>query len=110
MRIVDISRAFLIIFQAYLKNFLCRLFTLIIHLQKKIKQAVDVYTAVAFVYFYSEEVIVIACVENRKTANRQYYKVELRQLTWVTKSKRRGKLGAGVLLLEDNVPIHQTQV
>ena len=49
-------------------------------------------------------------LENGKTTYGQYYASGLRQLKEVINSKCRGKLRAGVILLQDNVPLHTTQV
>ena len=45
-----------------------------------------------------------------QTINGEYYASNLRQLKEAIKSKRRGKLRAGVLLLQDNAPVHTAQV
>lgn len=48
--------------------------------------------------------------EKRSTNNRQYYASELRHLKESIKSKYRGKLREGVLLLQDSMPIDIAQV
>ena len=42
--------------------------------------------------------------------NRKYFASELKQLKEVIKLKCRGKTRAGMLLLQDNAPIHTVQV
>ena len=49
-------------------------------------------------------------LEQGETINGEYYASELRQLKDAIKEKRRGKLRAGVLLLQDNAPVHTSQV
>jgi len=44
------------------------------------------------------------------TVTGAYYAVELRKLHEALKSKRRGKLRRGVLLLHDNTPVHTSAV
>ena len=52
----------------------------------------------------------IEYLEKGKTINEQCYASWLRQFTEAIKSKRRGKLRAGLLLVQDNVSIHTAHV
>ena len=49
-------------------------------------------------------------LEEGHTINGAYYGEELRQLHQEIVKKRRGKLTQGVLLLQNDVPVHTTQV
>ena len=49
-------------------------------------------------------------LEKGETINGEYYSNELRQLREILKSKRRGKLQKGVLLLQDNAPVHTANI
>ena len=64
----------------------------------------------ASIFFYSEDVIMIDHLEKTKTISGQKYASKLGQLKKVIKSKRRGKLRAGKLLLQDKVLVHIAQV
>ena len=78
---------------------------------KKFKQATFIGKVIASIFFFtSKGIIMIDYLENGKTINRQYYASELRQLKEVIKLKYREKLRAGALLLQDNIPVHTSQV
>ena len=49
-------------------------------------------------------------LQRGQTITGQYYAQELRQLREAIKEKRRGKLRAGVILLQDNAPVHNSQI
>ena len=51
----------------------------------------------------------IILLEKRKAINGLYYASEFWQWKETIKPKRRGKLMAGVLLLQNKLPIHATQ-
>ena len=55
-------------------------------------------------------VLMIGYLQKGQTINGEYYALNLRQLKEAIKSKRQGKLCAGVLLLQDNAPVHTAQV
>lgn len=77
---------------------------------KKFKQTASVGKVMASVFWDSEGVIMIDYLEKGKTINGEYYASELTKLKTAIKEKRRGKLRAGVLLLQDNAPAHTAQV
>ena len=54
-------------------------------------------------------VIMIDYLEQGCTINGAYYAGELRRLRQEIARKRRGKMSRGVLLLQDNAPVHMSQ-
>ena len=62
------------------------------------------------VFWDSEGIIMIECFQKGQTITGHYYASELHQLKQAIKAKRRGKRRAGVLLLQDNTPVHTAQV
>ncbi len=64
----------------------------------------------ASVFWDIEGIIMIDYLERGHTITGQYYADELCRLRVAIKEKRRGKLRAGVLLLQDNAPVHTSQV
>ena len=64
----------------------------------------------ASVFWDSEGVIMINCLQKGHTINGAYYASELCKLGEEIKSMRRGKLWKGVWLLHDNAPAHTLQV
>lgn len=64
----------------------------------------------ASVFWDREGVIMIDYLERGHTITGHYYAEELRRLRQAIKDKRRGKLRAGVLLLQDNAPAHTSHV
>ncbi|XP_066270858.1 histone-lysine N-methyltransferase SETMAR-like [Branchiostoma lanceolatum] len=79
-------------------------------LPKKFKRVASVGKVMASVFWDSEGVIMIDYLQKGQTINGEYYASELRQLKAAIKEKRRGKLRAGVLLLQDNEPVHTAHV
>ncbi|CAH1257192.1 SETMAR [Branchiostoma lanceolatum] len=77
---------------------------------KKFKRVASVGKVMASVFWDSEGVIMINYLQKGQTINGEYYASELRQLKAAIKEKRRGKLRAGVLLLQDNAPVHTAHV
>ena len=49
-------------------------------------------------------------LQKGQTINRIYYASEVRQLKEAINTKRRGKLRSGILLLQDNAPVHTAQM
>ncbi|CAH1241963.1 SETMAR [Branchiostoma lanceolatum] len=76
---------------------------------KKFKRVASVGKVMASVFWHSEGVIMIDYLQKGQTINGEYYASELRQLKTAIKEKRRGKLRAGVLLLQDKAPVHTAQ-
>ena len=64
---------------------------------------------VFWVFLNSEGIIKMEYLEKGKTINGQYYASELKKLKKEIKLKCRENLRAGVLLLQNNVPIHTAQ-
>lgn len=77
---------------------------------KKFKSTPSSGKVMASVFWDAEGVIMIDYLQKGKTINGQYYADELRQLREKIKEKRRGKLRRGVWLLQDNAPVHTSQV
>ena len=75
-------------------------------LARRISSCQRLLTRWNFLYFYPEGVAMIVYLEKGKVIHGQYY--TLRSI--VIKSKRRGKLRADVLLLQDNAPVHTSLV
>ena len=64
----------------------------------------------ASVFWDRKRVIMIDYLERGHTITGQYYAEELRRLRQAIKDKRRGKLTAGILLLQDNAPAHTSRI
>ena len=64
----------------------------------------------ASVFWDAEGIIMIDYLPQGHTITGLYYAQELRRLREEIKSKRRGKLRRGVLLLQDNAPAHTSRV
>ena len=64
----------------------------------------------ASIFWDSQGVIMTDYLEQGRTINDAYYAGELRRLLQENARKRRGKLTRGVLLLQDNAPLHTSQV
>ena len=77
---------------------------------KKFKRVSSVGKLMASVFRDCEEVLMIDFLQKGQTINGEYHASNLRQLKEPIKSKRRGKLCAGVLLLQDNGPVLTAQV
>ncbi|XP_066302907.1 histone-lysine N-methyltransferase SETMAR-like [Branchiostoma lanceolatum] len=77
---------------------------------KKFKRVASVGKVMASVFWDSEGVIMIDYLQKGQTINGEYYASELRQLKAAIIEKMRGKLRAGVLLLQGNAPVHTAQV
>lgn len=77
---------------------------------KKFKQTATAKKVMASVFWDSEGVLMIDYLQKGQTITGEYYASELRQLKEAIKQKRPGKLRAGVLLLQDNAPVHTAQV
>ena len=55
-------------------------------------------------------VIIINYLEQGHTINGAYYAGELRRIRQEMARKRRGKLTSSILLLQDNAPVHTSQI
>ena len=77
---------------------------------KKYKQVPSAGKVMASVFWDSRDIIMIDYLQKGQTINGAYYAEELRQLRAAIKDKRRGKLRAGVLMLQDNAPAHTSRV
>ena len=64
----------------------------------------------ASIFWHSQGVIMIDYLEQGRTINGAYYAFELRRLHQEITRKWRRKLTPGVLLLQDSVPAHTSQV
>uniref|UniRef100_A0A672ZDH7 Mos1 transposase HTH domain-containing protein n=1 Tax=Sphaeramia orbicularis TaxID=375764 RepID=A0A672ZDH7_9TELE len=95
---VDISRTLLTRFHADPENFQRRIVT-----QDE-----------TWVHHFEPEsklqILMVDYLQKGQTINGEFYASELRKLKKEIKAKRRGKLRAGVLLLQDNAPVHTAQV
>ena len=67
-------------------------------------------TVMASIFWDSEGGNMVNYLQEGHTINGAYYAEELRQLHPEIVKKRRGKLTQGVLLLQDNAPVHPSQV
>ena len=61
-------------------------------------------------FWDAERVLLIDYMPHKTTITSQYYADLLEKLREAIKSKRRGKLTKGVLLLHDNAPVHKGRV
>ncbi|XP_030003909.1 histone-lysine N-methyltransferase SETMAR-like [Sphaeramia orbicularis] len=77
---------------------------------KKFKRVASVGKVMASVFWDCEGVLMVDYLQKGQTINGEFYASELRKLKKEIKAKRRGKLRAGVLLLQDNAPVHTAQV
>ena len=77
---------------------------------KKFKAVPSAGKVMASVFWDTEGIIMIDYLEKGQTINGEYYSNELRQLRENLKVKRRGKLSKGVLLLQDNAPVHNAAI
>ena len=78
---------------------------------KKFKSVHSAGKMMASIFWDSKGVIMIFFyLEQARTINSAYYAGELRRLRQEIARKRRGKLTRGVLLLQDNVSVHTSQV
>ena len=77
---------------------------------KKIKKVSSAGKVMASVFWDSQGVIMIDYLEHCRTINGAYYAAENSRLRQEIARNRRGKLTRGVLLLQDIVPAHTSQV
>ena len=78
------------------------------HPSKKYKRVHSAMKVVASIFWDSQWVIMIDYLDQGCTINGAYYAGKLKRLSQETAKKRRGKLIRGVLLLQDNAPVHMT--
>ena len=64
----------------------------------------------ALIFWDNQGVIMIDYLEQGRATNGAYYVGELKRLTPEIARKRRGNLTRSVLLLQDNAPVHTSQV
>ena len=77
---------------------------------KKFKRVSSAGKVIAPIICNSQGVIVIDYLEQGRSINGAYYAAEMRRLRQEIARKRRGKLTRCVLLLQNNVPAHSSQV
>ena len=77
---------------------------------KKFKRASSAGKVMASVFWDSLGVIMIDYLQQGRTIHGACYAAELRRLRQEIARKRRGKWTRSVLLLQDNVPAHTSQV
>ena len=77
---------------------------------KNFKWVASVGKVMASIFWVCEGVIMVDFLQKGQTINRIYYASEVRQLKEAINTKRRGKLRSGILLLQDNAPVHTAQV
>jgi len=77
---------------------------------KKFKVTAYAGKVMTTVFWNSKSVIMTDHLSKSSTVTDEYYADELHKLCEALKSKRRGKLRRGVLLLHDNVPAHTSAV
>jgi len=76
----------------------------------KFRKIASVGKVMASVFWDSEGVLMIDCLERGKTVTGVYYAELIRELRSAIKEKRREKLSHGVLLHQDNAPAHTAAV
>jgi hypothetical protein len=62
------------------------------------------------IFWDCENILLIDFKERNTTVNGRYYDSLLHRLRQEIKAKRRGKLARGVLLLQDNAPVHTVAI
>uniref|UniRef100_A0A3B5BAW3 Mos1 transposase HTH domain-containing protein n=1 Tax=Stegastes partitus TaxID=144197 RepID=A0A3B5BAW3_9TELE len=77
---------------------------------KKLKKEASVDRVKASVFWDSEGLLMIDFLQKGQTVKGDYYASRLQKLKEAIKDKRRGKLQAGVLLLQDFTSVHTAQV
>lgn len=77
---------------------------------KKFKVTMSAGKVMATVFWDNQGVIMTSYLPKGSTITAEYYAGELRQLREALKTKRRGKLRRGVLLLQDNASSHTAQI
>lgn len=77
---------------------------------RKFKAVPSAGKVMASVFWDAEGILLIDYLDKGETINGRYYANLLRQLREAIKSKRRGKLRKGVLLLQDNAPVHTSVI
>jgi histone-lysine N-methyltransferase SETMAR len=77
---------------------------------RKFKAVPSAGKVMASIFWDSKGILMIDYLEKGNTINGEYYANELRQLRDILKIKRRGKLRKGVLLLQDNAPVHTAHI
>ena len=76
----------------------------------KFKRVHSAGKVMASIFWDSQGVIMIGYLEQGRTIIGTYYADEVRRQRQEIARKRRGKLTCGVVLLQDNVPAHTSQV
>lgn len=77
---------------------------------KKFKVTMSAGKVMATVFWDNQGVIMTNYLQKGSTVTGEYYTTELRQLREALKTKRRGKLRRGVLLLQDNASSHTAHI
>ena len=77
---------------------------------KRFKRVHQAGKVMASIFWDCQGVILIDYLEQSRTMNGAYYADDLRRLRQGIVRKRGGKLTCGVLLLQDHVPTHTSQV
>ena len=77
---------------------------------KKFKRVSTVGKVMVSIFSDIQGVIMVDYLEEGRTISCAYYTKELRRLRQEIMKKRRGNLSRCVLLLQDNAPVHTSQV
>lgn len=77
---------------------------------KKFKVSESAGKIMATIFWDCEGILLIDYKEKGVNITGEYYAKLLEQLKEAIKEKRRGKLSSGVLLLQDNAPVHKSKV
>lgn len=77
---------------------------------KKFKVSESAGKLMATVFWDCEGILLIDYKEKGRSITGEYYAAILEKLKEAIKEKRRGKLTKGVLLLQDNAPVHKSRV
>jgi histone-lysine N-methyltransferase SETMAR len=77
---------------------------------RKFKSTPSAGKVMASIFWDCDGIILIDYLSKGETINGNYYANLLQQLREAIKTKRRGKLGKGILLLQDNAPVHTALV
>jgi [histone H3]-lysine36 N-dimethyltransferase SETMAR len=77
---------------------------------KKFRTQPSAGKVMATIFWDSDGVLLVDYLPPKTTITGQYYATLINRLRDAIKSKRRGKLSKGVMLLHDNAPVHASQV
>lgn len=77
---------------------------------KKFRTQPSAQKVMATIFWDCEGILMIDYLPKKTTITGEYYATLIKKLRECIKEKRRGKLTAGILLLQDNAPVHRAQV